>query len=224
MECDLNKEQIKEGLSHFFGNDDIMLDELIAVSTYQSYPAGKTIFRMQDNNRDLFYILNGKAKAIIHSIDGQEVWIADFEKYFTFGELAFFGNFERTADIVAITGIQALSFTQDSFLKLMEKHGSIGIKMSQLLAKRIKRTTNRRFELSAFSAISRIHNELWRRAEEDEDGLMVISPIPAFTTIAKKVGSTRETVSRTVNEMESQGNIIRKDGKLIITSLPNITN
>lgn len=212
----MGTEQIKKDLSIFFGDDELLLNELVIASNTKSFAAGKTMLRMLDDGNELYYILKGRAKAVIYSQDGHEIWIDDFEPYTTFGEIALFGNFRQTADIIAITNISVLSFSRVKFLTLMKQHGSIGINISQLIAKRMKETTNRRFELSAFSAVDRIGNELWRLATEDENGMMMISPIPAFTTIAKRVCSTRETVSRTVNEMESKGNVLRKHGKLIL--------
>ena len=78
------------------------------------------------------------------------------------------------------------------------------------MARRIQHTSQRMFELSAWSATGRIYSELLRIATPGADGTaLVIEPTPSMTELAARVNSTRETVSRTVNDLRRRG-LLRK--------------
>jgi len=44
----------------------------------------------------------------------------------------------------------------------------------------------------------------------------IIRPSPVFVELARRLNSTRETVSRTVSELQNQGILAREPGALII--------
>ena len=218
----LYQSQITKKLIPFFGEEISCLADLAMIAQPVSFNAGDTILYQNDVSADIYYISKGTAKAVIYSVEGSEIWISQFEAYSIFGEMAAFGAPARTADIIAVSDVELLSFSQVAFLAVMAKHGSIGIKISELLVSRITDTTRRMFELSAFSSKGRVYNELLRLAEEDENGQMVINNLPAFTEMAKKINTTRETISRTVSDIEKLGYIRREGNCLYILAPQNL--
>ena len=66
----------------------------------------------------------------------------------------------------------------------------------------------RMVERTTLSATGRIYAELLRQANE-ADG-RTIRPLPTMSELALIVQSTRETVSRTINDLERRGYIDRK--------------
>lgn len=207
--------------SSFFGHNPDIISSLQASATLLEFNPKECILSQQDKSRDVYYMLKGKAKAVSISVEGQEVWLETIEPGSLFGEVSALGNGDRSATVIAKTKAQVAKFKGPDFLNLMEKHGSIGIAVSKLLVTRINRTTRRMCELSSLSAPGRIYAELLRLAEydlEDKPNSCCIKIIPPNTEIATLVNSTRETVSRTLSELENDGLIERKGAKVIICS------
>ena len=161
----------------------------------------------------------GKVKAVVFSMEGHEIWLNDIYKGEIFGEIAAIGGFKRTSNVVAETKGTVAVFSAEDFLKLMNQHGSFGIKLSEILIKRIRSITRRMFELSVLSAPGRVYSELLRISSpfsSDEKERRIIKPLPILSVLAKRVNSTRETVSRAINDLEKRGLIIRTEKALII--------
>ena len=132
-----------------------------------------------------------------------------------FGEMAVLSAQSRTADIVASSRVELAAFSSACFLDLMENHGSIGLAVSKMLADRVHKTTQRMYELTAVSAKGRVHAELLRLAKK-QGSQLIVENTPAYTVLAKRINSTRETVSRTVNELVRKGAVEKQDNNLII--------
>ncbi len=214
------KDSAKLSLSNFFGDDERLLEDLIEISTTKKFQAGQTILKNEDGGTDLFYVQQGKAKAVLYSQEGLEIWIDEFAPYTIFGEMAILSNSPRTADIVADTNCQVCIINGSKFLDLMNEHAGLSVSIAKLLAERVRETTRKMFEMGAFSAKGRIINELLRLGEQQSDGTVLIKPVPILTKIAKRINTTRETVSRTVSELELHGYLKRSRGMLTIV-IPN---
>lgn len=213
-----------EHLAIFFGEDAKVLKAVADACSTVSYKPDATILSQEDDGKTVYCLLEGQAKALLFSEDGDEIWLDEYQPGTMFGEISVLSGEPRSADIVAITEVTLAAFPEDIFLKLMEKHGSIGLRMSQMLAKRVHKTTRRLFELSSFSAKGRIYAELLRMTApvSDENGTIFIPELPTFSVFAKKVNSTRETVSRTVNELARMGFVSRVGNRLDILDVEGI--
>ncbi len=209
---------MREVFAHFFGDKPHVLDDLEQKSTYVQFTPGETIFAEEEEGNSVFYILSGTVKAVLYSQDGEEIWLDEFGSGTLFGEMAVLSQESRTADIVASSNVELACFTAACFIELMETHGIIGVKVSKMLANRVHKTTRRMFELTAVSAKGRVYSELLRLAETSEDTL-TIKNLPAYTVIAKRINSTRETVSRTVNDLARHG-FVKKEGTSLQILVP----
>jgi CRP-like cAMP-binding protein len=206
-------------LSLFFGNNEDILKTVIASCSIKYFNASDTLLAQEDESNEVFCLMEGKVKALILSVEGHEIWLDDFGPGEIFGEMAAIGGFERTSNIVALTNVTVAVFPAEKFLALMRNYGSIGLAVSKILVKRIRTTTLRMFELSALSAPGRVYAELLRISEAFEDGgseKRIIRPIPVASNFAKSVNSTRETVTRAINDLKKRGLISREGETLII--------
>ncbi len=205
--------------SVFFGDDPTVLVELQQASTTRRFQKGAIILAEGDNGDTVFYLLEGEARALRYSAAGAEVFIDTFSAGNLVGEMAVLGNGIRTADVYARTDVLAAVFPGKVFLKLMEKHGSIGLRVSRMLASRIQETTRRMFEQSTLSSKGRVYAELMRMAGPVADAdTLLIDALPSISTIARKLGIARETVSRTVNELKDQKAVEKQGSGLLITA------
>ncbi|MFC3050510.1 Crp/Fnr family transcriptional regulator [Kordiimonas pumila] len=216
---------VQDSLSIFFGNDPDILQDVQKACTPVSFVNGATILAQEEESKTVYCIIAGTAKALLYSEGGDEIWLDEFGPGALFGEMAVLGSQIRTADIVATSPVKVAAFSEESFLSLMQKHGSIGIRVARMLVERIQQTTRRMFELSSLSAKGRVYAELLRLAKTDAHSkLLVIERLPSFTSFAQRISSTRETVSRTVNELARLGYVSRTGKKLVVLMPEEIRN
>jgi DNA-binding MarR family transcriptional regulator len=74
----------------------------------------------------------------------------------------------------------------------------------------------RMVESVLLSATGRVCAELERLAKLSPD--QTIRPVPVFSELATMVQSTRETVSRTISQLEKRGVLRREDGGLRVVA------
>ena len=201
----------------FFGEDPAILDAVEAASNRLQFSAGSVILGEEDRGTSVYYILNGKAKTVRYSAEGTEIWLDEIGPGTLIGEMTALGASARTATIVADSDVIVAAFPEQAFLTLMAEHGSIGVEVAKLLVARVEQTTQRMFELAAYSSKGRVYAELLRQAKPIQGSTYSrIEKMPSMSTIARRLSNTRETVSRTVNELEKAGFIERRGDQLTI--------
>ena len=201
----------------FFGANANVLQDVEAASNIMKYTSGAIILGEEDPGGSVFYLLKGKANTVRYSSEGAEVWLDKIEPGSLFGEMKALGASSRTATIVAASDVTVAVFSEQAFLDLMQQHGSIGLQVSRLLVGRVEKTTQRMFELAAFSSKGRVYAELLRQAKPIDGSLhSKIDHMPSMSVMARRLNNTRETVSRTVNELEKSGFIERTGNELTI--------
>ena len=208
---------MEETFKLFFGDNPETLADVMKEANTLSFEPGAIIMGEEDTGKSVYYILTGKAKTVRYSSDGAEVWLDEIAPGALVGEMSALGASRRTATIVAATKVTVASFTDKSFLSLMEKHGAIGLQVAKLLVSRVEKTTQRMFELAAFSSKGRVYAELLRQARPIEGSPhSIIEKMPSMSAMARQLNNTRETVSRTINELEKEGFITRSGSELTI--------
>jgi CRP/FNR family cyclic AMP-dependent transcriptional regulator len=179
---------------------------LMSVAEIRHHSKDSAIIAQDDAEDQIYLILDGSVRVILLSESGQEIWIDTLETGAVLGEMAVLIGANRTSSIVADTDVVSASYAASDFMDLMENHSALGIALSRLLAQRVFQTTQRMFALSALSVPGRVYAELLRIAEPvATKKSRLIEPTPSITDIAMRVNTTRETVSRTVSDLERRG-------------------
>lgn len=169
--------------------------------------ADSVIIAQDEADDRVFLLLNGRARVVLLSENGQEIWLDAFDAGTVFGELAALTGQPRTSGIIAETACDLAVYEGRVFFELMRAHGELGLALSRILARRVQHTTQRMFELSALSAPGRIYAELLRMSQPvgSAGRARTITPAPSMKELALRVNSTRETASRTVNDLQRKG-------------------
>lgn len=179
--------------------------------------ADQTLIAQSDDDDQVYFLLEGRARVVLFSARGHEVWVDTLETGAVIGEIAALTGHKRTSGIVAETLCVVASFSSNSFKTLLLEFGSIGLALSTSLANRVHTTTRRMFELSAMTAKGRVYGELLRIAEPmEESGVLIIKPLPNLAGLAKRVSTTRETVSRAITELEEKKLLQRADNSFLL--------
>ena len=114
----------------------------------------------------------------------------------------------QEAEIKAVEAARSFILRSRDLVALAEAHGVIGLALSRLLLRQLRRATSRLYQRAAVSAAGRVHAEILRLAKASPD--FVIRPAPVISELAVRVSTARETASRAVSALERRG-IIRRD-------------
>ena len=180
------------------------------------YPVRAIVLKQGDRASATFLVVAGRAHALAYRLEGQIVLLNEFLPGDFFGAIANAEPEPEDADVVAVEDLRAAVFLALDFLALIETYGCVGLAVSRMLLKQLRTTATRMAERTTLSAAGRIHAELLRLARLG-DG-RTVRPAPVLTSLAVRVHSTRETVSRTINTLERRGIIHREDDALVIVA------
>lgn len=195
------------------------------------YPARAALVRQGDRSATAFLLVLGRAQALLYGADGQLILLHEYRAGDLFGALGDAGGAEEEADVVAAEAVRAFLLEAAALVALAERDGAIGLALSRLLLKRLRETAARMYERAALSAPGRVCGELLRLGRAGADGgeadgggadgggAMAIRPAPVIAELALKVGTTRETASRTVSALLRRG-LLRRDGDALIVVAP----
>ncbi len=182
------------------------------------YGARITIVNRGDKVSTLYVVIDGRAHALVYSIEGQAVLLHEYRSGDLFGVMSSPYAATHDADVVAIEDVEAFLLDGVVLALLAEQHACIGLALLRFMVERLQQTASRMYEHAALSAVGRVHAELLRQARASED--LTIRPSPVLSDIALRVSTTRETASRAVNALERRG-IIRRDGEALKIVAPH---
>lgn len=164
----------------------------------------------------VFLLIEGRAQAVVYSAQGQLVLLDTYAAGDIFGEVDMVAATHSWEQVIAVTQVDAGRLRQQDFVMLLENHPSLAMAVLRQITSRLSRTARRMVERTTLSATGRIYAELLRQAGEG-DG-RTIRPLPTMSELALIVQSTRETVSRTINDLERRGYITRDKEALMIVA------
>ena len=192
--------------------DPAAINALKSAAEVKLFSEGATIIAQDEDEDQVYILLSGRARVVLLSENGQEIWLDQLDPGAVLGELAALTGQRRTSEIIAELPSMLAIFSSGSFFDLVRSHGELGMSLARILAGRVHHTTQRMFELSALSAPGRVYAEILRMAGPPADGhYRVIEPIPSLTAIAGRINTTRETVSRTISDLERRGLLERSE-------------
>ncbi len=203
----------------FAGLEDDQLRTLAKVTVTRTFPKESFIILADEEGDALFVIAKGQVKVSLVSEDGREVILSLLGPGAVFGELSLLDGKPRSANVVATEDTELVMLRRSDFLQLLHRVPQIAISLLAELAARLRKTDRKIEGLALLDVTSRISETLLQLASEQGNdtpqGVMVRSR-PTHQQLANMSGTTRETVSRVLKRLESQGYIICKGRSITI--------
>ena len=194
----------------FEGLKDNELDALAQVTVTRTFSKDNVIILAEDEGDALFIIKSGQVKVSIVSADGREIILSLLRNGAVFGELSLLDGKPRSANVIATEKTDLVMLRRADFLQLVSRTPKIAISMLAELASRLRKTDRKIEGLALLDVTSRISETLLQLANESgieaEDGI-ILEHRPTHQQLANMSGTTRETVSRVLKRLESQGYI-----------------
>lgn len=203
---------------------DTAIDWIVENSTWRRYHAGEQIVGYQDSSTDVYFLLTGKARAILYSSEGKAVVFTDLKSGTMFGEIAAIDRKPRSASIEALEPCTIASLSSDKFESLMIREPNVAVATLRHVTADVRRLSERVFEFSTLAVNNRIHAELLRLAGNagQRQAMAVLSPAPSLSDIANRISTHREAVSREISRLSTIGLLRREGGDLRITNVAKL--
>jgi CRP-like cAMP-binding protein len=205
-------------LGRVFGCSADLADQILMRGRVRRYEARVTIVKRGDKVSTLYVVVDGRAHALVYSVEGQAVLLHEYRSGDLFGAISLPYAAAQEADVVAVEDLSAFLLDGVVLALLAEQHSCIGLALLRFMVERLQHTASRMYEHAALSAVGRVHAELLRQARESAD--LTVRPSPVIADLALRVSTTRETASRAVNALERRG-IIRRDADSLVVVAPH---
>jgi len=101
---------------------------------WRQYDAGEQIIDRQSDSREVFFVVSGRVRIAIYSIQGREITLDDLMPGDHFGELAAIDSEPRSASVMAVTPCMLASLSADRFLKLCADQPDVALRLMRWLS------------------------------------------------------------------------------------------
>ncbi|MEM0921563.1 MAG: Crp/Fnr family transcriptional regulator [Pseudomonadota bacterium] len=185
---------------------------------------GEQIVAYQAPDRDLYFLLDGRARVKIYSETGRVVDFRSLGPGDMFGEVALLDGGERSASVVAETEVQIGRLKPHQVWDLIDALPDLNRALLQRLTRLVRDLTERVLEFSILPGALRLYRELLRMAELAgiEENRAVLAPAPTHQSLADRISSHREAVSRQFGQLARMGVVRREEGRLLIDDVDAI--
>lgn len=190
---------------------DQELSLLAASGRRQKLPDKNVIFQEGDSGEVLFIILSGKVKVLLTGKNGQEFILSHLGPGNFFGEMAILESAPRSASVITVEPSDLFLLGQKALTELLKNHPGIAMKILKNLSQRLRKVSEQVRSLVMFDIYGRVGRCLLNLAEFQDGveihGQLLISNRPSFQELAKMVGCSRETLSRTLKALKENGSL-----------------
>ncbi|MDT5298226.1 MAG: family transcriptional regulator, cyclic receptor protein [Mycobacterium sp.] len=184
------------------------------------FPRGHTVFTEGQPGDRLYIVISGKVKIGRRSPDGHDNLLTIVGPSDMFGELSIFDPGPRTSSATTITEVRAVSMDRKMLRAWIADRPETAEQLLRILARQHRRTTNNLADLIFTDVPGRVARQLLqlaRRFGTQEQGALRVTHDLTQEEIAQLVGSSRETVNKTLSDFAQRG-WIRLDGKSVLIS------
>lgn len=215
----LKAEAIKEVLSWFpifrelEGHE---LDKIAAISLSKEFSKGAHVFMQGDPLKNVYFVSNGKIKIYKSDVNGKEQIVSIQKKGDMFPHVGFFrkGDYPAYSEVLEPSTLVSVPISE--FENVLIDNPELCIKLFRVLGEKIVDLQNRLEEQILNNTNEQIIKLLVRLGKthgaEQADGAIFLKAEFTNRDLANMIGTTRETVSRTLTKMKKD-NLIKVDSQ-----------
>lgn len=210
-------EEIKKVLSEFslFRElNDHELHKVTEISIAREWKKHSHVFLQGDPLENVYFIYDGKIKVYKSDVNGREQIVSILKKGEMFPHVGFFrqGEYPGYAEVLEPSTLIAVPISK--FENVLIENPELSIKVFKVLGEKIVDLQNRLEEQILNNTYEQIIKLLIRLAQKDgkklEDGRVWLKSEYTNKDLANMIGTTRETISRTLTKMKKD-NLIEED-------------
>ncbi|OLS40281.1 Crp/Fnr family transcriptional regulator [Bacillus sp. MRMR6] len=205
----MRMEEIKKVLSEFtlFRDlDNYELGKIADISITREWKKQSHVFLQGDPLENVYFIYDGKIKIYKSDINGKEQIVAIAKKGEMFPHVGFFrkGEYPAYAEVLEPSTLIAVPISK--FEGVLIENPNLCIKVFKVLGEKIVDLQNRLEEQILNNTYEQIVKLLIRlgqkHGKESADGTILLKSEFTNKDLANMIGTTRETISRTLTKMK----------------------
>ena len=210
--------QLLRSVPLFADLEEDELERFSRVAVPRSFPAGTRVFHEGDRSDACYIVREGSFRVTREHSDGRAITLATLGPGEVFGELAMLDGDLRSASAEALSDGELLALPATDVKGLLARHPEISVKLVSALVRRL-RAANERISRQSFQTVpSRVAGVLSQLASETplsgEGGELTIRMNQA--DLAQLAGTSRESVSRFLADLERAGVVRSGRGRVTI--------
>jgi CRP/FNR family cyclic AMP-dependent transcriptional regulator len=202
------------------------LERFSHVAVPRSFPAGTRVFHEGDSSDACYIVSEGSFRVTREHSDGRAITLATLGPGEIFGELAMLDGDERSASAEALSDGELLALPAGDVRSLLARHPEIALKLVAGLVRRL-RAANVRLSRQSFQTVpSRVAGILAQLCREGGDGEVgeEVTIRMNQTDLAQLAGTSRESVSRFLAELERAGVVRSGRGRVTVLDPAKLRN
>jgi CRP/FNR family cyclic AMP-dependent transcriptional regulator len=178
------------------------LELLAPLLQQRDYTRNKVILFANDPVEAFYVVVSGQVKLMLIAEDGREVILEVMRPGDFFGEMALMDEEPYASSAIAMEDTSLLALHRDDFRRCISDMPGMSFGLLRALCSRLREADHKIGGLILLDVAGRVsHLFLEMAAQHGDDHIP--SP-PTHQVIAQMVGSSRETVSRTISSLAAQ--------------------
>jgi CRP/FNR family transcriptional regulator, cyclic AMP receptor protein len=203
------------------------LERFSHVAVPRTFPAGTRVFHEGDSSDACYIVSEGSFRVTREHSDGRAITLATLGPGEIFGELAMLDGDKRSASAESITDGTLLALPANDVRSLLARNPEIALKLVAGLVRRL-RAANARLSRQSFqtvpSRVAGILLQLSRDGQGDDGEEVEITIRMNQTDLAQLAGTSRESVSRFLAELERAGVVRSGRGRVTVLQPGKLRN
>lgn len=191
------------------------LSALVSLAQSRQFAARQSVVEQGQPGGDVFAIVSGHLKAVTRAASGKDVLLAIMGPGEIFGEVTLLDGSPRSATVTTLEPSELLVLKREDFLKFLEGSPKVTVKLMEVLARRVRRLSQRSEDLAFLDVSARLAKALCElfdaHGRPDPDGNNRLTLRLSQQELGELVNATRESVNKHLRHWVQQG-LIRQDG------------
>lgn len=221
MEKNIPIKELLRKVPLFAEMSDADLDALKSYCHIKKFAKETVIFEEGDIGQELFIIISGLLKVSVINEDGREFTLIINRPYDCLGEIALLDGSPRSAGATALEDLEVLSIHRDDFQRYLNTYPKLKDSIIKLLCWRLRSLTNEVTDFAFLNVHYRLAKKILELAEtfgiQEEEGIIIDRKI-THQELANMVGTSREMITKIINEMKKEKYLLVSRNRLMIST------
>lgn len=189
----------------------------------RKFVRGNLIYLPSDASESVLVLMSGRVKIYHNTADGKQALLALIEPGEIFGEMAVLDDGgEREEFAEAMEASSVIRIPGSDIRRLMEEHSEVSLGVTKLMGLRRQRIERRLKSLLFRSNRERLIHLLLELADKygrrTSEGVEIGVKL-SHQDLASIIGSTRETVTVVLGELQNEGSLLIKRRQIVLTRM-----
>lgn len=190
--------------------------EMAEIMSERRLERREVVIKRGEVGAGLGFLIEGRLQAVNFTLDGKEVGTDFIENGDFFGELSVIDGRPAPEYIIAVAPSRVVVLNRDRARELMFSTPVGAEAVATRLAERMRRAASHRAMLALPSSFQRVCAQLSLLAQRSGNGKVVILMPPTHQEIAIMVNTSRETVTRTLQFLQTMKVVARAGSDLLV--------